>query len=89
VSLREADGSAFLSITDHGRGLAPALAEQVFEELEPGDLMHHTEGQRLSLALSSVIVRRHGGDLEVSSVPGVETAFRIRLPLVPTSCLQE
>jgi signal transduction histidine kinase len=87
VNLRQEDGFAFLSVTDHGRGLAPASAEQVFEELEPGDLMHHTEGQRLSLALSSAIVRRHGGELEVSSVPGVETTFKIRLSLISNSCL--
>ena len=37
-------------------------------------------GRGLGLAIVQVVVARLGGSVEVSSVPHVETTFRVRLP---------
>jgi two-component system, cell cycle sensor histidine kinase and response regulator CckA len=67
-----------LTVSDTGSGIPPELVPQIFDPFfttkEVG------QGTGLGLATVAAIVRNHGGFLEVSSVPGRGTAFKICLP---------
>lgn len=64
-----------LEISDDGRGVPEALAEQVFLPLVSG----RAEGTGLGLALAQQIAREHRGSLSYRSRPG-HTVFTVLLP---------
>ena len=68
-----------IEIVDNGPGLAPAIAESVFEPFVSG----RDNGTGLGLALVSKIIAAHEGWIEVNSQPG-HTVFRISLPMAQT-----
>lgn len=79
-----ADGSALVTVTDNGRGIAAEDLERIFErfyrgEQPPGRSGYKGSGVGLTIARS--IVSAHGGTLTVSS-PGIAqgTTFRLALP---------
>jgi CheY-like chemotaxis protein len=69
-----------LSITDSGSGIAPEVLPKIFEPFfttkAPG------KGTGLGLATVYGIVEQHKGWVEVSSVVGQGTTFRIFLPMM-------
>lgn len=71
------DGAA-IEVIDEGPGIARELRSKIFEPFfttkEPG------AGTGLGLSIAYGIVRDHGGRLEVDSVPGEGSTFRIVLP---------
>jgi signal transduction histidine kinase len=71
-------GSAVLSVRDNGPGVPEALRAQVFEA--SFTTKSEGAGSGLGLALTRLVVTRHGGTIEFES--GTEgTAVTIRLPL--------
>lgn len=72
------DGVAF-SVADDGPGIHPDLHKRIFELFyttkPPG------QGTGQGLAISSAIVRRHGGSIVVASEPGAGARFTVLLPL--------
>lgn len=83
-SLRAADGRLapplHIAFEDNGPGLAPAIADQVFDPFVSG----RENGTGLGLALVSKIMADLGGDVTVSSRPG-QTVFRVSLPVYKVS----
>lgn len=71
-----------VSVVDHGVGIAAEHLSTVFEEFVAHDVLHHSEGHGLSLALSRAIVEHLGGSIDVASQPDRETTFRVQLPLL-------
>ena len=75
---REPDNLVEISVSDTGCGIAPENLGKIFEPFfttkEPG------KGTGLGLAISYDIVRKHGGELLVSSAVGKGTTFTMRLP---------
>jgi two-component system nitrogen regulation sensor histidine kinase GlnL len=65
-----------LEISDDGRGVPEALAEQLFLPLVSG----RAEGSGLGLALAQQVAREHRGSLVYRSRPG-HTVFTLLLPL--------
>jgi len=69
-----------LRVTDSGAGIAPEVLDRIF------DPFFTTKGQGqgtgLGLATVQTIVRRHGGIIEVESVVGRGTEFRVYIPAV-------
>jgi len=65
-----------LSVGDEGVGIAPENREKIFEPY----FSTKETGVGLGLAITRRLVQDHGGEIEVSSVPGGGTEFRIRLP---------
>lgn len=72
-----------LSVSDNGIGIAAHDLPFVFKRFFRGHKHHSPEIKGTGLGLS--IVRRtieaHGGTIELTSTPGVETLFKIRVPI--------
>ncbi|MEV6909941.1 ATP-binding protein [Amycolatopsis sp. NPDC051071] len=80
---RSLDGTAVLTVTDNGPGVAPELLPSVFERFARGDSSRArgTGGTGLGMAIASAIVVAHHGTIEVHSRPG-HTEFAVRLPVI-------
>lgn len=65
-------------VRDNGPGIAPEVAERVFDPFFQGP--GATGGMGLGLALSRDIVVQHGGTIEVYSDVGLGATFRVTLP---------
>ncbi|MDE0169324.1 MAG: ATP-binding protein [bacterium] len=79
LKTRRKDDMAIVSIYDNGSGIPQDLKDKIFNPFfttKPTD-----EGTGLGLALSSDIVRQHGGSIRVESVDGEFTEMIIELPL--------
>jgi PAS domain S-box-containing protein len=77
----ETDSHLWLSVTDNGPGIPPEEMPRLFERFFRGQLAHERNipGTGLGLAICKEIIERHQGSLEVESVPGEITVFRVRL----------
>jgi CheY-like chemotaxis protein len=69
---------AVVSVRDTGIGMEEDMRRRVFE---PFFTSKGPRGTGLGLAVSWGIVTRHGGAIEVHSVPGKGTTFVVRLPV--------
>jgi GAF domain-containing protein len=71
--------SVEIRIRDNGTGIAPQVKEKIFNPFfttKPAG-----EGTGLGLSIShDIIVKQHGGSIEVDTQPGAFTEFRIVLP---------
>ena len=83
VNLFRDNGSVKLEVVDHGIGIPPAEQQKIFDKFyRVGDpLVHNTKGSGLGLSLVRHIVRAHGGEVMVDSVPGRGSKFTIDLPV--------
>ncbi|OQY21399.1 MAG: hypothetical protein B6I34_07400 [Anaerolineaceae bacterium 4572_32.1] len=66
-----------VSFADNGIGLSPEELKRIFEPF----YTTKSRGTGLGLSVSYGIVERHGGHIDVKSVPGKGTLFSVRLPL--------
>ncbi|MDR7126041.1 two-component system C4-dicarboxylate transport sensor histidine kinase DctB [Pseudorhodobacter sp. 4114] len=78
VTLGAADGKAHLTVTDTGPGIAADVLPRV---IEPFFSTKTTEGLGLGLAISKAILSEFGGDLVITSTPGLGTTVTVSLPL--------
>ncbi len=72
------DGRAVVEISDTGAGIAPEILPRIFDPFfttKPVGV-----GTGLGLSICHGIVTALGGDIEVDSVPGRGSTFRVRLP---------
>ena len=76
------DGTAEISVTDTGVGIAPEDQEAVFEEFrQAGTAAKKAEGTGLGLAISRKFIELHGGRIWVTSQVGMGSTFAFTLPL--------
>ncbi len=79
AATRDLGDSVEISIRDNGTGIPPEVKEKIFNPFftnKPAG-----EGTGLGLSIShDIIVKQHGGSIEVDTKPGVFTEFRIVLP---------
>lgn len=81
VALRqEADGSARLSVTDHGVGVPPEQRERIFTRYHHAHRANHLSGLGLGLSITRRIVSLHGGAIWVEEPPHPGSRFVISLP---------
>ena len=67
-----------LEVNDRGHGIGAGKIDQIFDPFFT--TKKAGEGTGLGLSISLGIVQAHGGNLEVTSEPGVESTFTISLP---------
>ena len=68
-----------VSVADNGPGIAADLVSQIF------NIFESTKGARgtgIGLAVSQKIIREHGGDIHVDSVPGEGARFTLEWPVI-------
>jgi two-component system, OmpR family, sensor kinase len=82
LATRRQNGTAVLTVTDTGRGIAAEDLPRVFERFYRGDKSRAVSSGNagLGLAISKAIVEAHGGTIEVLSQPGAGTTFTVVLP---------
>ncbi|WP_051378852.1 hybrid sensor histidine kinase/response regulator [Derxia gummosa] len=72
---------AVLTVRDHGIGIRKEDCERIFQPFERVTGEHGRGGLGLGLYIVRQIVEAHGGRIDVDSVPGEGSAFRVELPL--------
>ena len=82
TALRNGDGRVRLTVSDDGPGVPPDLIGNVFERFARGDTARTRAAGSTGLGLSIVaaVTAAHGGQVQVSSVPG-QTTFAVTLPI--------
>lgn len=79
AATRNLGDSVEITIRDNGTGISPEVRDKMFDPFfttKPSG-----EGTGLGLSIShDIVVKQHGGTLEVDSEPGAFTEFRITLP---------
>jgi signal transduction histidine kinase len=80
VTLAEAGGLVGVEVRDHGVGIESTAHDRIFERFERAVGARGQGGLGLGLYLVREIVRAHGGDVSVSSTPGIGSVFTLRLP---------
>ncbi len=80
---REPDGVIMFSVTDTGIGMTEAQIGKLFQAFmqADGSTMRRFGGTGLGLALTRSFARLLGGDVFVSSQPGIGSVFRLVLPV--------
>ncbi len=68
-----------IAVSDTGPGLAPSVAETIFEPF----VTTKDQGMGLGLSISSGICEAHGGRLVVASSLGAGARFHFTLPAAP------
>lgn len=75
--------AAWVEVEDNGSGMTPEVQKRIFEPFFTTKAVG--KGTGLGLSLSFSIVQKHGGQIEVDSVPGRGTRFRVWVPVAGPS----
>jgi signal transduction histidine kinase len=76
VSVKRADQIVIVTVSDTGRGITRESIDKIFEPF----YTTKDKGTGLGLAIVYNIIKKHYGDIAVSSEPGRGTTFTITLP---------
>ncbi|RKH74407.1 ATP-binding response regulator [Corallococcus aberystwythensis] len=87
VSLRWEGTQVVLRVADTGMGIPPEELPRIFDRFHrvQGAQGRSYEGSGIGLALVRELVRLHGGDVSVESVPGQGSTFTVTLPTEESS----
>ena len=81
VELRARDGTATLSVRDHGPGIPLEEQQELFRRYRRGSTAAGLGGLGLGLHVVREIVEAHGGTVRVDARPGKGSTFTVELPL--------
>jgi signal transduction histidine kinase len=81
VSLGVQGGTARVTVTDHGIGIAPQDRARIFERFERAVSSRHYGGFGLGLWIARQVVEAHSGHILVLPTPGGGATFTLVLPL--------
>jgi len=73
-----ASGTVRVLVEDNGDGIPPEIIHKIFDPFFTTKKIG--EGTGLGLSVSYGIVREHGGDIRVTSTPGIGSVFEVFLP---------
>ena len=76
------EGRLGVSVSDTGIGISPERLDQIFERFAQADtsISRRFGGAGLGLTISRRLLEQMGGELSVTSTPGVGSCFRVTLP---------
>jgi two-component system phosphate regulon sensor histidine kinase PhoR len=83
VQAKRKKGKIIISVCDNGVGIPSADLPYVFKRFYRVQKHHNQseiKGTGLGLSIVSRAVQAHGGEIEVTSIPGQETCFTMTLP---------
>jgi signal transduction histidine kinase len=83
LHVARSDGFVTISVSDRGIGIARSDLPRVFERFYRTRDNNRQEGLGLGLAITAMLVRAHGGQIEVESELGKGSVFRVTLPNQP------
>jgi signal transduction histidine kinase len=77
------DGRFEILVRDTGPGVAPEHQRRIFEEFQQVDDSNTRQkgGTGLGLAISKRIVEMHGGTIDIESVLGSGSTFKVTIPI--------
>ncbi len=83
IDLKKEGGTARIDVIDKGQGISAEASEHVFDRLYTGEDSRNREikGNGLGLTIARNLARQMGGDITLSSRPGVKTVFRVTMKL--------
>ncbi|HXY43753.1 MAG TPA: HAMP domain-containing sensor histidine kinase [Acidimicrobiales bacterium] len=82
VSARRQNGTAVVSVRDHGPGLDAEGLEHVFDRFWQANAARSGSGAGLGLSIVSAIAAEHGGRAEASNAEGGGAMFSLRIPAI-------
>jgi PAS domain S-box-containing protein len=74
----------YVRVEDTGRGVPPDRIQMIFEPYVQSDVADQHRGTGLGLSISRQLARAMGGDITVTSEPGVGSTFTLWLPIAPS-----
>lgn len=83
ISIRQINDEAVIEVADTGTGIHAQDIDKIFDsfyQADEAEVLSYA-GTGIGLSLTKGIIELHHGSIEVSSVPGKGTAFKIRLKL--------
>lgn len=84
VTLKHRGAWAEIAVADSGIGIPPEHRDKIFNLFFTTKPPGRGTGQGLAIT-QSIVVRKHGGRIEVESEPGKGTVFRVLLPIAGTA----
>jgi len=75
-----ANGLVSIAVTDHGVGISRQNLPHLFQHGSQSDSASRRESLGLGLSITDLLVRAHGGRIEVESELGKGSVFRVHLP---------
>jgi PAS domain S-box-containing protein len=72
-----------VSVSDTGTGIAPEVADRIYDPFFTTKDVGRGTGQGLAIA-RQIVVERHGGSITFETRPGRGTTFHVRLPVAGT-----
>lgn len=81
VILSEGKSSVYIDVVDKGKGIAPEFISHVFDRLYTMEDSRNREiqGNGLGLTIARNLARQMGGDISLSSIPGENTTFTVKV----------
>jgi two-component system OmpR family sensor kinase len=82
ITLDSTPSEVWVTVTDHGPGMAPEVAARAFDRFFRADESRTRDsgGSGLGLAISQALVTAHGGTIHLTSVPGTGTTVAVGFP---------
>jgi two-component system, NtrC family, sensor kinase len=85
IATETCSDSVVISVADNGCGIPESHLEKIFDPFFTTKPVGRGTGQGLAIT-RSIIVEKHGGNIDVESVVGKGTRFVLRLPVTGRSC---
>ena len=81
VFLRTDKNGAYVDVTDRGRGIEQAFAENIFDRLftMEDSRSRSVQGNGLGLTIAKNLTTQLGGEIILDSTPHVKTTFTVKL----------